>query len=745
VSESAAVRRLLVTLAVSLSLISAGVSNAFSLPTIGLLLAIPWVVYATSAIKSSEKYEPYVVFSAVTVLQLGIAVRSSVGPASSMHLEIWNAIALLIVTLLAASFANGWLRAAILVVALNAVVALLPLGSRSGIDVGLQWLEAVVLVIAFWEVSQQLVPGLHATRLNLMSELRVGARGLIHRGTGSTLSRGRLSAGLVTLLALIPGAVSAGAPVHGIGCVDVTAATGLRFVNSYGSTVATDGFGAQMQRDLGNGIAVGDYDGDGYLDVYALGQNGHASRLFRNVAGPNGSRQFVDVTDRAGLGGQLGLSRAAFFVDLTGNGLLDLVVINDRDPEGKLPPSKIFRNNGDGTFSDVTAGSGFDPVGYIVSGAAIADYNRDGLPDIYISYWTNNRGRSLDTPAGAPPDQFPGYNRLYKNLGSFHFQDVTLQSGLGKLSLDSFTPIFTNFTTSGYPDLFVPMDYGEGDRYLRNDAGIFHDVSSQFGIGHSGNDMGVAAADLTGRGLVDLFVTNITDPARNVGVNPGNTLLLATPTPGGGLHYSDHAAELGVIDTGWGWGASFADLSLTGYPDLLVAQGARHLAEPSPALRAGRASLFISDQRGHFVLSQGTGCDVHGELRSVLPLDYDRDGAPDFLISQVNGPLLLLHNVTQPRGNWLTVSCRGKGARCLGTKVIVTSGTHSVGQVILAGGSLLAGPPQELYFGVGSATYVDSVRILWPGGTSETLRKVAANQLIRIVAPPVSSQDHLGS
>jgi len=780
-AEATRLSKVWTTVLVSLLLVVGTIGLNLPWPVVGVLFALPWVLYGTESVWRHAQYNGYLILAGATLIEFAFAVAYSVrlsnstgygatattGGGGLAHFETVVfaysiAIWLVCIVLLKAFRNNRWLRAAVVITSANALEHAYVFGlyatdrslylrggglvpsplPRAYLHFVVALVIVALLLMAFWTQTREVDPGVGKAVRNLVDRATWHR---VRRSFGKHGVRpyaGWVSGLLLGTVMLIPGAASVNAAA-GIRCVDVAASIGLQFTNSYGPVVATDQLGALMQRDIGNGVAVGDYDRDGYLDIYVLGQNGHPSRLFRNVAGPNGSRRFVDVTKPAGLAGQQGLSRVAFFADLTGNGLLDLVVINDRDPAGQLPPSKIYRNNGDGTFSDVTQASGFDPTGYIVSGAALADYNGDGLPDIYISYWTNNRGRSVDSPAGPPPDQFPGFNRLYRNLGNFQFKDVTLESGLGRLSLDSFTPIFTDFTGGGYPDIYLPMDYGEGDRFLKNIGGQFRDASSEFGVGHIGNDMGVAV-DLSRTGMLDLYVTNITDPSHNVGVNPGNALLVSQRNESGSIRFSDHAAELGVLDTAWGWGAAFVDVSLNGRPDLYVVQGAKHLAESSPALRYGRAYLFLNDGHGNFVLSHGTGCDVPGDQRSLVVLDYNRDGAPDFLVTQVNGPVLLLHNATTPRGNWLTVSCDGKGARCLGAKIYVTSGGHTTGQVLLGGGSFLAGPPLEAYFGLGTAGHADSVVVVWTNGKRLVLHNIAANRMLKIVAPPVSERDHLG-
>ena len=233
-----------------------------------------------------------------------------------------------------------------------------------------------------------------------------------------------------------------------LACADVARSVGLNFTGDYGPVhPAPDAYGTLMQENMGNGAAVGDYDGDGYLDVLLLGQAGHQSKLFRNDPAPDGGRRFTDVTDAAGLGGVTSNARVAQFVDLTGSGRPDLVIAADYIPGGPGGPSQILRNNGDGTFTDVTAGSGFDPSGYIVGGMAFAEYDGSGRQSIYLSYWTEELAGDPARPVvrGA----FPGQNRLYQNLGDYRFKDVTYSVGIGEYHADSFTAIFADFTGDG--------------------------------------------------------------------------------------------------------------------------------------------------------------------------------------------------------------------------------------------------------------------------------------------------------
>ena len=510
------------------------------------------------------------------------------------------------------------------------------------------------------------------------------------------------------------------------------------------------GVSRKMQLNNGNGAAVGDYNGDGALDVYLLGQQGKGNRLFRNdLAKPlpqskvpesrngvprsiRGARHFTDVTASAGVGDR-GMGRAAQFADLNGDARLDLVVASDYIPGSNMSRSRLYRNRGDGTFADVTTGSGFNPVGMIVGGMSLVDYDGNGLLDIYVSYWVMHVPTFVFGYGSARP-AFQGQNRLYKNLGNFHFKDVTAKVRLEHTS-NSFTSVFVDFDRDHDPDLFVARDTGGPDLYYENVGGrYFRDVSTRVGAAHRGSDMGVAVGDANSDGLLDLYVTNITDPKRKIGYAPDNALLMNISRDKG-LRFRDRGRALGVNNTGWGWGAAFVDVNLDGHPDIYAVQGMRAVVCPSrPSLCKARAALFLSDGRGGFKRRDNSGFDVSGDQRSLIAFDYNRDGAPDLLITQVDGSTRLLENRSKV-GHWLTVVPQPSDGRTLpGALVSVTANGITTTQVILAGGSYLSGPPGEAYFGLRTARHAEKVEVIWPDGGTTTLRDVEANQVL-VVEP----------
>jgi hypothetical protein len=516
------------------------------------------------------------------------------------------------------------------------------------------------------------------------------------------------------------------------GCMDVAAATGLSFRGEYGDVYPTpDKMGIVMQRNMGNGAAVGDFDADGYLDVFLGGQAGRQSRHFRNVRMGDGSRSFVDVTHAAGLDIR-GNERLAQFVDL-GGGWPDLVVATDYDPTLGGEPSRIFRNKGNGTFEDVTPGSGFNPTGYIVGGMTFADYDQSGRQSIYLSYWTQelNGDPALMRVKGS----YPGMNRLFRNLGDYRFEDATYDSGIGETRADSFTAIFADFTGDHQPDIYQASDH-RPDRFFVNDAGHFRDMSDDAGLlNRTGNSMGVAAADLTGSGGLDLYITQITDPGHRFGSNSGNTLMVSRPS-GPETAFQDDAGSRRILDTAWGWGTAFVDADLDGDLDIYAVQGMREfVGGDSTHIEHATSKLFVNDGSGRgFTDGQGTGCDLKGDQRALIVFDYNRDGAPDMLVTQVDQPTLLLENrLVGP--HWLTIQPTAPGDGGIGARVTVSAGGMTSRQIVLAGGSYLAGPPREVYFGLADATKADLVSVEWADGTITKLADVEADQVLGVPKP----------
>lgn len=511
---------------------------------------------------------------------------------------------------------------------------------------------------------------------------------------------------------------------------EVSLQRSMSFVNEYGSTftftggIFTPSTLELMQRNMGNGIAVGDMDADGDLDVYVLGMLNKPNRLFRNDL-ETGTPGFTDVTAASGLA-NVGFGRLAHFADFDNDGIRDLVLVNDSDESGLHPASALFAGNGDGTFVDVTAGSGFAPTGLIKGGCAVVDYDGDGLLDLYITTWCASGTTTTCS--------YPGHNRLYRNMGAFTFEDVTVASGLGPIAEDSFTPIFADFDNDGDPDLFIAIDHTP-DFMFRNDGGLFVDVTTETSMTHTGNDMGVTVADYDNDGDLDVYCSNITDGGGFFGTTAYNTLHTNLVSNTGEFRFIDLAQVLGVHDTFWGWGTTFVDVDNDADLDLFTVTGFdEFVMPPIPSEVYETPSVLFIKEGASYTRSTGNGADVVSDARALVAFDYDRDGDMDFLVNNVDEPIALFENQTPASGNWLSVRVRGGcgvNTEGIGTRVTLEFGEDQMRmQEVISSQSYLAGFPAELHFGLASAQAVTALHVRWPNGDTETYEDLPVNAAI---------------
>lgn len=327
---------------------------------------------------------------------------------------------------------------------------------------------------------------------------------------------------------------------------------------------------------LHGGVSIGDFDGDGWNDLYVAraGQN----FLLRN----DGKGGFVDVTAKAGVG-DLGNGQAAAFADLDNDGDQDLIVINASYSLVKggnsHAPSALYRNNGDGTFTRMPGSLG--PIGP-ASGVAVADYDGDGLLDIYLVYYQDENLHQYHHSIEAK-DGFG--NRLLRNKGNLQFEDVTQKAGVGGHGW-SYAATWADVDGDGRPDLYVANDYGDSDLYRNKGDGTFENIAKKAGVANEANGMSADFGDFDNDGLLDLYVANMYSKT-------GNQFLALYPdldaelrrkllraAAGNSLYrnrgdgtFEELGIKLGVNLAGWAWGSNFFDYDNDGWLDIHVANG----------------------------------------------------------------------------------------------------------------------------------------------------------------------------
>lgn len=526
----------------------------------------------------------------------------------------------------------------------------------------------------------------------------------------------------------------------------------VRFVNSaadagvdfdyYNGTTATTGL-EHMLQSTGGGVAVIDYDLDGWPDLY-FAQSGpweerdkpsrYRDRLFRNL----GNGRFEDTTEQAGLGDSM-FSQGVAVGDYNSDGYPDLYLAN-------IGANRLYKNNGDGTFRDVTPQAGVPGGEWSVS-CAIVDLNADGMPEIYsVSYLIlkevlERMCKKRNRPMGCAPSMFTAeQDRLYHNLGDGRFRDVTDECGIKVPDGKGLGVVAADFEGTGRIHLFVGNDTTANLYFVNETAepgGPLSFVENGILCGAAFDEngvaqscMGIATGDVNNDGLLDLFVTNF--------YNDSNTLYVQNPD-----HFFVDQTRSAALRTPsyymLGFGTQMLDGELDGLPDIFITNGHvdRTFATGAPDLMPPQ--YFHNEGNGRFVEFSGRSSGEYFEHeylgRAVAVLDWNRDGREDVCVSHLDAPAALLTNRTPETGHYLTVKLHGvKSNRdAVGATVTLASGEQSWTRQVIAGHGYLASNQSHISFGLGAVEHIDSLTIRWPSGLEQSFRNLATDQEIVLV------------
>jgi hypothetical protein len=523
---------------------------------------------------------------------------------------------------------------------------------------------------------------------------------------------------------------------------EVAVARGLRFVTNSGRTARK-----HQPETMVAGVALLDFDGDGWLDVYAVngatmpglvksGPEFH-NRLFRN----DGKGAFTDVTAKAGVAGQ-GYDLGVAAGDFDNDGRTDLFVAG-------LRRNTLFRNRGDGTFEDVTDKAGLgprDPKGtpWAVA-AAFLDYDRDGRLDLFVSHyvaWDPATEPVCGNP-GAPdychPKQYQGLpNALFRNDGGGTFTDVSEKSGIRAHVGKGMGIGVADFDDDGFPDLFLSNDTTPSFLFMNNRNGTFTESAFERAAafpekGEAVSGMGADARDVDNDGRPDVFQTALAN----------ETFPLFRNT--GGAMFEDVTGRSGVgaaTRPRAGWGNGIVDLNNDGWKDLFLACG--DVMAPDGAFGANvpqANAVLVNLKDGKFADGSASAGEAFAARkavhRGVAFGDVDNDGRVDAVVTALDGPIELWRNVSPAPNHWLSVKTVGTSSPRDGTGAklkIVTAAGPQWSHVSTAVGYGGASDPR-VHFGLGAEKTVRELTVTWPSGRTQTLKDVAADQVLIVTEP----------
>jgi len=497
-----------------------------------------------------------------------------------------------------------------------------------------------------------------------------------------------------------------------------------------------------LPETCGGGGLFFDYNNDGFQDIYFV--NSGPSDFFnpktpiRNALYKNnGDGTFTDVTDKAGVGcgkaGQFGMGAAAG--DFDGDGWVDLYVTN-------YGRNVLFKNKGDGTFADVSAGSGIDVSAWSTT-AVWWDYDNDGKLDLWVSNFVQYSASGTifcgDNRAGrryyCVPRVFkPSSSFLFHNDGAGKFSDVSKVSGIAALPGKAFGAVATDINNDGLLDLFVANDTVANFLFVNKGRGRFEEIGLMSGVAYSDSGsprsgMGVDSADFDGDGWQDLFVANIDQELFSLYQNQKDLTFVDKP--------GEIAQATRLLS---GWGLKFFDYDNDGDPDLILSNGHPDdmVEVQSSRVKYREPMLLFENVEGKYRNVTGQSGEVFKKdyaSRGLSVGDYDNDGDLDVLVINNGEPPILLRNEGGNRNNWLGIELVAKRGNpgAVGAIISWEAGGRKFSRFKTAGGSYLTSHDQREILGAAKSLKIDRLEIKWPGGGVDRFTNLPVNKYIRIV------------
>ncbi len=517
---------------------------------------------------------------------------------------------------------------------------------------------------------------------------------------------------------------------------DIAAKAGVTFTHFKGNK----GISINLE-EFGPGVCVADFDGDRWQDIYFVNGRDRYSRgiavrnaLYRN----NRDGTFSDVTENAGVPGT-GYGLGCVWGDYDNDGFQDLFVTQ----YGK---NVLYHNNGNGTFTDVTdkAGVAGLETGAFHSGATFVDYDRDGKLDLYVGTYValdpeNQRYCKLSAVlSSCPPSAYKGTpSALYHNNGDGTFTNVTKSSKILEPEGKNLSVGAADYDNDGWPDIFVANDGVRSFLFHNLRNGTFEEIARMSGMaftqmGQTMAAMCISTGDYNNDGLLDLYISDFQGSSDHLWHNAGK---------GGFDEVSDSAGITVPTRNVLSFGGGFVDYDNDGWLDLFIANGHVYpeIEQASPETHyKQRNTLFHNEHNGRFAETSATaGISAMPPRvgRGAAFLDFDNDGFMDILVANNNDPPSLLHNSGASGNHFLNFRLVGTKSNrdAMGARIRVVAGGLSQIREIAGGGSYLSQSDLRAHFGVGTATHADLVEVSWPSGAKQSFKNVEVDQFWQIV------------
>jgi hypothetical protein len=542
-----------------------------------------------------------------------------------------------------------------------------------------------------------------------------------------------------------PGAPCAAKVPH---LIDVTAQSGISFHHDASPEKK------YIVESMSGGVLLIDYDRDGWPDIFftnapSIDMALHGKRAKSALYHNNRDGTFTDVTDKAGVGFPCEFAMGGAVGDYNNDGWPDIYVTC-------LGGNVLYRNNGDGTFTDVTKQAGVAD-GRWSTGAAFGDYDKDGNLDLMVSNYVDFHLNDLPQFGSKPTCKFKGLlvqcgprglkgagDSLFHNNGDGTFTDVSKPMGVSDPSeYYGLGVAWADFDRRGWQDIYIANDSTPNYLYRNNNGKSFTDVGLESGAAVNGDgaeqgSMGVAVGDYLHTGLPGIFITNFADEYNTLYRNNGH------------YDFTDVSYQAGVALASVplvGWGTAFADFDNDGWVDLLAVNG--HVYPQIDQLQSGARYrqpklLYMNQHDGTFCDASSLAGPALTEPRSSRGAafgDLFNNGQIDVVVEDIDGAPMILKNQGDPANHWISLELASplKNRLAIGAHVTVVSGGSNASEKmtqtdeVRSGTSYISQNDFRLHFGLGKATVVDSVEIRWPDGRVETLRNLAADKFYSVL------------